>query len=101
MLTGIHGNDDGTIGRADPEIFEDYVLQVEWLKARFAEEIHEKGVKVNILDVGGYVSGSVDPAELVESVRDCQATVIVLAFCWTRCGTHTYIFSLFCTFLCC
>ncbi len=86
MLAGIHGKEDGAIGCADPELLEDFLEQIEALKETFQQEMDEKIMKINMLNLGAYVlaSGVVDGTGMVEAINAFQPTILVLAFCWTR-----------------
>lgn len=93
LLAGIHGNPDGTIGRVDQELVDDYREKVDGLREDFAQDIADKEVTIDILDLGKFVAteadggGSADAIDspgLTQAVKERQPTLIVIAFCWTR-----------------
>ncbi len=92
VLAGIHGREDGTVGQADLDLFEDYEDVVAGLKEDFAGDIAEKEVEIEVFNLGDHeLDGGREPEDklpqfkkLAQNVKDKRSTIVVLAFCWTR-----------------
>ncbi len=93
VLAGIHGNEDGSLGRVDPELVLDYQEKVKGIQEDYAADLAEREAAVDVLDLAGYVvertvdgvlERDVNAARLTEDVERRKPTVIVIAFCWTR-----------------
>lgn len=89
VLAGIHGVEDGSIGRNEDKdedgFVEDSKGQVRFLKRKFADDIEQKKIEFKVEDVGQHRNRSeIDPKMLSKAVNAFSPTVIVLAFCWSE-----------------
>ena len=82
ILGGIHGQQDGKIGRED----KDWVCwnnqQIGWLERKRAKEISERNIKIEHVDLGAcLVDDKLDEGLLKAAIQD--PTLVFLAFCFT------------------
>ncbi len=89
LLTGVHGNKDGSIGRVDPELVRDYEAKVCGLKKTKRIAIADNEVSIEVFDLGKFVieaesGNTIKSKELTRAVKKKEPTIIVIAFCWTR-----------------
>ena len=82
-MGGIHGSEDGTIGRKDEKRRDESIKQLEILKRKKKDEILEKNITLEHIDLGEYiVNEKIDEEKLRNAMID--PSLIVLAYCFTR-----------------
>ena len=83
VLGGIHGNKDGTIGPSDEKRKNESIKQLEIVKKKKNDEIREKNITLEHIDLGEYiVNNKIDEEKLCKAIE--EPTLILLAYCFTH-----------------
>ena len=89
ILTGIHGNKDGSVRKDKDETYFVYFLKNmnHFLKINtYADDLKANEAKLMVIDLGEYMTAvdKVDEEKLIQDMNEFRPTRIVLAFCNTN-----------------
>ena len=89
VLAGVHGKEDGELGKNEikgrENFVEDSKKQIERLKRDFKDDIEKRKMEFSVRDVGSHRKRSeLDSDAFIAALKEFQPTMILLAFCWSH-----------------
>ena len=86
ILSGIHGESDGSLGNLDFDLYEDFTKSVKNLKKKekVASELANKNAAIEVLNMSDFFTDSkLDDNKLIKSIRNKNPSSLCLGFCFT------------------
>ena len=84
VLAGIHGEEEGKMGKNDYSFVRTSEKQIEKLKKDKAKDIKENEMEIKLVNIAEFKDKSLDEEQLIKAIQTNEPTVLLLGYCYSQ-----------------
>ena len=83
-MAGIHGEEEGKMGKNDYSFVRTSEKQIEKLKKDKAKDIKENEMEIKLVNIAEFKDKSLDEEQLIKAIQTNEPTVLLLGYCYSQ-----------------